>query len=72
MTMSPYGVKMKGGKILWINADGVESKEGALLFYANKDDGGREVVAGFNTLQVDHFGRKEAFAKDPSPPPKGD
>ena len=52
----PFGVKMTSGKVIWIDADDVKSKGGALLFTR-----GGEVVAGFNVNKVDHFGLRDAF-----------
>lgn len=58
--MARYGVKTKAGKVIWIAADAVESRDGALFFIQN--EGGKpEIVAGFPLANVDHFGRPEAF-----------
>ncbi len=59
---APYGVKMASGKVIWIEADDVESVDGALMFYRETEHG-EEVVAGFNLQKVDHFGRASAFVK---------
>jgi hypothetical protein len=59
--MHRYGVKIKSGKVLWVLADDVELREGAILF-VRKGESGPEVVAGFSLLVVDHFGRPDAFA----------
>jgi hypothetical protein len=58
--MHRYGVKIKSGKVLWVMADDVEIREGAVLF-VRTGERGREVVAGFPLAVVDHFGRPDAF-----------
>lgn len=72
--MTRYGVKTKSGKVIWILADAVELRDGVLLFLRNEGTGGDDAaekpaavaVAGFNLDVVDHFGRPDAFAADPS------
>jgi hypothetical protein len=59
--MHRYGVKIKSGKVLWVMADDVELREGAVLFLRSGEKG-REVLAGFSLAVIDHFGRPEAFA----------
>lgn len=64
--MARYGVKLKSGKVLWIQADEVEVHEGIVLFIA-RQNGTRETLAGFTLAAIDHFGRPEAFI-DPDAP----
>jgi hypothetical protein len=59
--MHRYGVKIKSGKVLWVMADDVELREGAVLFLRSGEKG-REVMAGFSLAVIDHFGRPDAFA----------
>ncbi len=58
--MARYGVKTKAGKVIWVAADAVESRDGA-LFFLSTEGGKAEVVAGFPLSNVDHFGKPEAF-----------
>jgi hypothetical protein len=55
-----YGVKLKTGKVVWVQADEVEVREGVVLF-RGQGERGPETVAGFSLGVVDHFGRPEAF-----------
>lgn len=55
-----YGVKMNGGKLLWVIADEVECRDGAVLFL-RKNGERREIAAGFSLSQISYFGLPEAF-----------
>ena len=61
--MKRYGVKLNNGKIMWVQAEGVECRDGALLFY-RESGGQRELIAGFSLTQVNHWGVPEAFAAE--------
>jgi hypothetical protein len=58
--MQRYGVKLKSGKVLWVEADDVEVRDGVVLFLA-RTERGKETLAGFSLGVIDHFGRPEAF-----------
>ena len=62
--MKRYGVKLNNGKLIWVQAEDVECRDGALLFIRIRG-GRREIIAGFCMTQVNHFGVPEAFAPDP-------
>lgn len=64
--MESFGVKLTSGKIMWINADEAECRDGAVVFYRGKD-ADRTVIAGFNLAQINHFGIPSAFAPDTTP-----
>lgn len=61
--MKRYGVKLNNGKIMWVQAESVEVRDGAVLFYRTVD-GQRETVAGFSLAQVNHWGLPDAFASE--------
>ena len=61
--MKKYGVKLNSGKIMWVQADRVEVRDGALLFYRGADGAG-ELIAGFSLTQVNHWGVPDAFAQE--------
>ena len=63
--MQRYGVKLTSGRIVWILAEEAECSDGAIRFYRTVD-GRRELIAGFNLAQVNHFGIPTAFAPDES------
>jgi hypothetical protein len=64
MPAERYGVKLNNGKLVWVQADEVECRDSAVLFL-RVIDGKRELIAGFNLAQVNHFGLPAAFAADP-------
>ena len=61
--MKRYGVKLNNGKIMWVQAESVECRDGALLFFRAKD-GEREIIAGFSLTQVNHWGVPDAFVSE--------
>lgn len=61
--MKRYGVKLNNGKLMWVRADAVECREGAVMFLKD-GDGGREILAGFPLAQVNHWGLPEAFVAE--------
>lgn len=61
--MKRFGVKLNNGKIMWVQAEKAEVREGALLFYRTLE-GQSEVIAGFSLLQVNHWGLPDAFATE--------
>lgn len=61
--MKRFGVKLNNGKIMWVQAEKAEVREGALLFYRILE-GQSEVIAGFSLLQVNHWGLPDAFATE--------
>ena len=61
--MKRYGVKLNNGKIMWVQAETVECRDGALLFF-REQEGRREIVAGFSLAQVNHWGVPDAFVPD--------
>lgn len=58
--MHRYGVKLSSGRILWVAADAVECRDGAILFYRGAGSD-RRLIAGFSLAQVSHFGVPDAF-----------
>jgi hypothetical protein len=44
--MKRYGVKLNNGKLMWVRADAVECRDGAVMFL-REGEGGREILAGF-------------------------
>lgn len=58
--MKRYGVKLNNGKIMWVQAEFVECRDGALLFL-RLVDGQKEIIAGFSLAQVNHWGVPDAF-----------
>ena len=63
--MKRYGVKLNSGKLMWVTADAVECRDGAVLFVRLVGDH-REVIAGFSLAQVNHWGLPEAFTNEES------
>ena len=61
--MKRYGVKLNSGKLMWVHADDVECRDGAVLFLRFIGEH-REIIAGFSLGQVNHWGLPEAFAHD--------
>ncbi len=61
--MKKYGIKLNSGKIMWVHADWVEVRDGALLFY-RRPEGQAELIAGFTLAQVNHWGVPDAFVQD--------
>jgi hypothetical protein len=61
--MKRYGVKLNNGKLMWVRADAVECREGAVMFL-KEGEGGREILAGFPLVQVNHWGLPEAFVAE--------
>ncbi|HWB03702.1 MAG TPA: hypothetical protein VG796_11815 [Verrucomicrobiales bacterium] len=61
--MKRYGVKLNNGKIMWVQADSVECRDGALLFFRG-DEAQREIVAGFSLAQINHWGLPDAFVPE--------
>jgi hypothetical protein len=61
--MKRYGVKLNNGKIMWVQAESVEVRDGAVLFFRTVD-GQREPIAGFSLAQVNHWGLPDAFASE--------
>ena len=61
--MKRYGVKLNNGKIMWVQAEAVECRDGALLFFRT-NDGQRELIAGFSLAQVNHWGVPDAFVSE--------
>jgi hypothetical protein len=61
--MKRYGVKLNNGKIMWVQAETVECRDGALLFLRTNGDQ-KEIVAGFSLAQVNHWGVPDAFAPE--------
>ncbi len=57
--MHCYGVKTKSGKVMWVQADSVEVRDGMVLFCTGQE---KRVIAGFPAASIDHFGLPEAFA----------
>lgn len=64
--MERYGVKLKVGKVLWIQADAVEVRDGVVLFLSGTPEA-RRVLAGFAVAGLDHFGLPEAFVSGEEP-----
>ena len=62
-TMKRYGVKLNNGKIMWVQAETVECRDGALLFFRGTGDQ-RELIAGFSLAQVNHWGVPDAFVSE--------
>ena len=61
--MKRYGVKLNNGKIMWVQAESFECREGALIFFRG-EGAGREMVAGFSLAQVNHWGVPDAFVAE--------
>jgi hypothetical protein len=61
--MKKYGVKLNSGKIMWVVADTVEVRDGALLFL-RLSEGKPELIAGFSLTQVNHWGIPDAFGQE--------
>jgi hypothetical protein len=61
--MKRYGVKLNNGKIMWVQAETVECRDGALLFF-RQNEGRQEIVAGFSLTQVNHWGVPDAFVPE--------
>jgi len=61
--MKRYGVKLNNGKIMWVQAESVEVRDGAVLFFRSVD-GQRELIAGYSLAQVNHWGLPDAFASE--------
>lgn len=61
--MKRYGVKLNSGKIMWVQADGVECRDGAVLFFRHDGDQ-RELIAGFSLTQINHWGLPDAFVTE--------
>jgi len=61
--MKRYGVKLNNGKIMWVQAEAAEVRDGALLFFRTLD-GQRELIAGFSLPQVNHWGLPDAFVSE--------
>lgn len=61
--MKKFGVKLNSGKIMWVMADHAECRDGALLFFRDRQER-PELVAGFSLAQVNHWGVPDAFAAD--------
>lgn len=61
--MKRFGVKLNNGKIMWVQAEKAEVREGALLFFRTVE-GQPEIIAGFSLLQVNHWGIPDAFATE--------
>ena len=61
--MKKFGVKLNNGKIMWVNAERADVREGALLFFRGADDQA-ELVAGFSLTQINHWGLPDAFASE--------
>ncbi|MDB6132818.1 MAG: hypothetical protein JWM59_1061 [Verrucomicrobiales bacterium] len=59
--MEAFGVKLTSGKIMWIQADEAECRDGAVVFYRGQGDS-RTLVAGFSLAHINHFGVPSAFA----------
>lgn len=64
--MQCYGVKLKTGKVMWVQAETVEVHDGMLLFVSGTAEA-RRVLAGFAIASVDHFGLPEAFVSAQEP-----
>ena len=61
--MKRYGVKLNNGKIMWVQADEAECRDGALLFYRGSGEQ-RELIAGFSLAQLNHWGVPDAFVTE--------
>lgn len=61
--MKKFGVKLNSGKIMWVVADRAECRDGALLFYRERESQ-PELVAGFSLSQVNHWGVPDAFSTE--------
>ena len=61
--MKRFGVKLNNGKIMWVQADKAEVREGAVLFLRTVD-GREEIIAGFSLVQINHWGLPDAFASE--------
>ena len=61
--MKRFGVKLNNGKIMWVQAEIVECRDGALLFI-RMNGGEKEIVAGFSLSQVNHWGVPDAFVPE--------
>jgi hypothetical protein len=61
--MKRFGVKLNNGKIMWVQAEKAEVREGALLFFRTLE-GQLEIIAGFSLGQVNHWGLPDAFATE--------
>ncbi len=61
--MKRYGVKLNNGKIMWVQAESVECRDGALLFFRGSGEQ-RELIAGFSLAQLNHWGVPDAFATE--------
>jgi hypothetical protein len=61
--MKRFGVKLNNGKIMWVQADAAECRDGALLFFRGTGEA-RELVAGFSLEQVNHWGLPDAFVSE--------
>ncbi len=59
--MESFGVKLTNGKIMWIQADEADCRDGAVIFYRGRGES-RAVVAGFSLTHINHFGIPSAFA----------
>ncbi|MES2709051.1 MAG: hypothetical protein V4726_20815 [Verrucomicrobiota bacterium] len=68
--MESFGVKLTSGKIMWIQADEAECRDGAVVFYRGKGEA-RTLVAGFSLTHINHFGVPSAFAAAESPAAPG-
>jgi hypothetical protein len=61
--MKRFGVKLNSGKIMWVQAEKAEVRDGALLFFCTVE-GQPELMAGFSLAQVNHWGLPDAFATE--------
>lgn len=61
--MKRYGVKLNNGKIIWVHAESVECRDGALLFFRGSGEQ-RELIAGFSLAQLNHWGVPDAFVSE--------
>jgi hypothetical protein len=59
--MKKYGVKLNTGKVMWVQADWAEVRDGAVLFF-RRGNGQTELIAGFTLAQVNHWGVPDAFS----------
>jgi hypothetical protein len=61
--MEHFGVKLNNGKIMWVRAEEVAVRDGAVIFFRDQT-----IIAGFSLSQVNHFGRPEAFGGEDHDP----
>ncbi|MFN5962992.1 MAG: hypothetical protein ACK5CW_16060 [Verrucomicrobiota bacterium] len=61
--MKRFGIKLNNGKLMWVTADSVECRDGAILFL-RASNGQTEIIAGFSLIQVNHWGVSDAFSHE--------